>query len=363
MTESDGRVLLCGGQVYSPADPFASAMLVDGGLVAWIGSEGAALAQADGVDHLIDLDGALVTPAFVDAHVHATATGLMLSGLDPAGVQAALVNISPDQRRDAQRTTRTRAAELGIGTLHDFAGQPPAALETAEAVAVHTISCVCKEIQPGFQVVSDGLDPVLEGLRAAAAAVGLPALRSARPRLELTGSLCTEQIAALVELGVVASVQPVLAGSPYASLAAAGVALAFGSGSPATPLGPWEAVRAAAFHRDPTQRISVRAAFAAHTRGGWRAARIDDAGVLVPGAPATYVIWAASELVVQAPDGRVAAWSTDPRSGTPGLPDLTPGTPVPMCLRTVVAGQTVYDNPPHFADHDPMQPTGLREDH
>ena len=120
--------------------------------------------------------------------------------------------------------------------------------------------------------------------------------------------------------------------------------MAFGSDTPVTPLGPWEAVRAAAFHHGADQRISVRAAFAAHTRGGWRAAGRDDAGVLVPGAPATYAVWAAGELVVQAPDGRVAAWSTDPRSGTPGLPDLTPGTPAPRCARTVVDGVAIHDD-------------------
>ena len=30
------------------------------------------------------------------------------------------------------------------------------------------------------------------------------------------------------------------------------------------------------------------------------------------------------------------------RSGTPGLPDLTPGTELPRCLRTVVGGRTVF---------------------
>ena len=66
------RVLLRGGNVYSPADPFATAMLLDGPVVAWIGSDGAALALADGVDELVELDGALVTPGFVDAHVGVT---------------------------------------------------------------------------------------------------------------------------------------------------------------------------------------------------------------------------------------------------------------------------------------------------
>src|SRR5882757_260488 len=77
-----GTVLLRGGFVYSPADPFATAMVVDGGAVAWVGSEGAADSFADGVDSVVHLDGALVTPAFTDAHVHTTATGRTLTGLD-----------------------------------------------------------------------------------------------------------------------------------------------------------------------------------------------------------------------------------------------------------------------------------------
>ncbi|WP_369268377.1 amidohydrolase family protein, partial [Streptomyces harbinensis] len=93
----------------------------------------------------------------------------------------------------------------------------------------------------------------------------------------------------------------------------------------------------------PEHRVSVRAAFAAHTRGGWRAIGRDDAGALVPGAPADYAVWRTGELIVQTPDDRIARWSTDPRAATPGLPDLTPGTPVPECLRTVVGGQIVYD--------------------
>lgn len=133
--------------------------------------------------------------------------------------------------------------------------------------------------------------------------------------------------------------------NPYAALLRAGVPLAFGSDSPVTPLDPWGTVRAAAFHRTLEHRISVRAGFTAHTRGGWRAVGRDDAGTLVPGAPADYAVWRTEELVVQAPDDRVARWSTDPRSGTPGLPDLSPGGELPVCLRTVVFGQTVYVRP------------------
>jgi predicted amidohydrolase YtcJ len=167
----------------------------------------------------------------------------------------------------------------------------------------------------------------------------------------------------LAEAGVVASVQPqfdALWGAPegayatrlgdrraetvhdFAGLVRAGVSLALGSDSPVTPIEPWEWVRAAMWHHNPGSRLSARAAFAAGTRGGWRAARRDDVGVLAPGAPATYALWAVAELAVQAPDARVANWSTDPRSGTPGLPVLEPDTPAPNCLATVVGGRTIY---------------------
>jgi predicted amidohydrolase YtcJ len=48
------------------------------GRIAWIGD----VRDAPAADRTIEGEGALLTPAFVDAHVHATATGLALSGLD-----------------------------------------------------------------------------------------------------------------------------------------------------------------------------------------------------------------------------------------------------------------------------------------
>jgi predicted amidohydrolase YtcJ len=130
--------------------------------------------------------------------------------------------------------------------------------------------------------------------------------------------------------------------NPYAALASAGVALALGSDAPVTPLDPWGTIRAAVQHRTPGSGLSARAAFAAHTRGGWRAAGIDGCGELTPGALATFAVWhVEGELTVQTPDERLAGWSTDPRSGVSGLPDLT--GPDPHCRCTVVAGVTVHE--------------------
>lgn len=77
------------GSVYTAADPFATAVLVDGDTVAWVGSEQAATSIADSSMEVIDLQGALLAPGFVDSHVHVTETGIALAGLQLAGVRSA----------------------------------------------------------------------------------------------------------------------------------------------------------------------------------------------------------------------------------------------------------------------------------
>jgi predicted amidohydrolase YtcJ len=54
------------------------AVRVEDGRIAWLGDA----ADAAPADRVLAGEGALLTPAFVDAHVHATATGLALTGLD-----------------------------------------------------------------------------------------------------------------------------------------------------------------------------------------------------------------------------------------------------------------------------------------
>src|SRR5258706_9192747 len=71
------------GRIYSQADPRATALLVRDGRIGWLGPD--ADAPAVGVDTVVDLSGALLAPAFVDAHVHTTGTGVSLLGLDLSG--------------------------------------------------------------------------------------------------------------------------------------------------------------------------------------------------------------------------------------------------------------------------------------
>lgn len=134
-----------------------------------------------------------------------------------------------------------------------------------------------------------------------------------------------------------------LALNPFSMLAAKGVGLAFGSDAPVTPIEPWKLIRAAVHHKTEGAGVSPRAAFSAVTRGAWRAGGVRDgiAGTLVPGAPASYAVWDAGDLVVSAPRDGVQRWSTDPRARVPALPALD--GPLPVCLKTVHRGRVIFE--------------------
>ena len=539
------------GVIHSPSDPFAEAVLVSDGVIAWLGADDTAAGLAANVDDVVDLDGALVAPAFVDAHAHVLETGFALEGLDlsaaagihsladalaalarsaagaraagatgpllghgwdegdwPEGraptraeldeaaggapvylarvdVHSAVVSTSfaavaglaglggwevgdgvvraqahhaareaardvePARREHLYRRALGAAAAHGIASLHehsapfidtrdglnallgltaDAAGGLPhlvayrgelcektddarevlaaipgltgiggdlnvdgslgsrtAALRTpyrdqpgpsarsgslylsAEQICNHLASVTRAGLQAGFHIIGDrAMDEFLLGLRAASDVEGLAAIRRAGHRVEHAEMVDAPTLAALVLLGIRVSVQPAFdaawggsqgmyaarlgagraaALNPLADLVAAGVPMAFGSDSPVTPFDPWAGVGAAVTHHEPDQRISARAAFRAHTRGGWRLAGLDHtgAGEIRLGAPAHLALWRAENLVVQAADGRVSAWSTDARAGTPLLPEVGPDAAPPVCLRTVRAGVVVYD--------------------
>ena len=77
----DPTTLLVNGRVHSPTHPDATAMAVRGDVVAWLGSDDVGRSLFPGAD-VEDLDGGFVAPGFVDSHIHLTATGLAISGLD-----------------------------------------------------------------------------------------------------------------------------------------------------------------------------------------------------------------------------------------------------------------------------------------
>uniref|UniRef100_UPI0039F09A3E amidohydrolase family protein n=1 Tax=Sinomonas sp. G460-2 TaxID=3393464 RepID=UPI0039F09A3E len=234
----------------------------------------------------------------------------------------------------------------------------------AEQVGRHLAACSELRVQGGFHVIGDGaLGIALEGLRRAGELAGASAVRAAGHRLEHAEMASREAIAELAAHAVTVSAQPLFEAAwggrdglyaerlgsrhegmnPFASYAAAGVPLCFGSDAPVCDQDPWASVAACLNHSTPSERISARAAFIGHTRAGWRATRHSDPlmGQLVPGAPASFAIWEVDELMVQVADERVQAWSTDPRARTPLLPALDTENP-PRCLATVHRGASLY---------------------
>jgi predicted amidohydrolase YtcJ len=94
------------GRVRTPDRSDATAFVVVDDRVGWVGDEQGASGHADVVDGIVDLDGALVLPAFVDAHAHLSHTGMGLRGVDLAGttsVAAALRAIEEAGRRRGGR--------------------------------------------------------------------------------------------------------------------------------------------------------------------------------------------------------------------------------------------------------------------
>ncbi|MCZ0992064.1 amidohydrolase family protein [Streptomyces noursei] len=100
-------------------------------------------------------------------------------------------------------------------------------------------------------------------------------------------------------------------------------------------------MRAAVFHRTRAHGISARAAFTAHTRGGWRAIGRDDAGVLMPGAPADYAVWRTGDLIVQAPTSASSAGRPTPAPAPLACPISPPATTSrTACARSSADGRS-----------------------
>ncbi|MGH3678553.1 MAG: amidohydrolase [Mycobacterium sp.] len=235
-----------------------------------------------------------------------------------------------------------------------------------ETITVHLQACTEAGVTAGFHVIGDAaVTAVVDAFGRVVDRLGAPAVARCGHRLEHLEMVTAEQADRLGAWGVIASMQPnfdALWGGAngmyaqrlgtdrgsglnrFALLASAGVSLAFGSDAPVTGMNPWSTVRAAARHQTPGSAISMRAAFAAATRGGWRASGLRDGvtGTLVPGAPASYAIWEYDEYEVSAPDDALQRWSTDPRSRVPALPRLDSGDRLPRCVQTVHRGAVIH---------------------
>jgi predicted amidohydrolase YtcJ len=99
------RTLLLGVRLFDArlgAAPAAGALEIEGERISWVGGADAARERLPGAT-VLELAGAVVTPAFVDAHVHATAAGLLADGLDLTGCDSARALLDAVAARVAAR--------------------------------------------------------------------------------------------------------------------------------------------------------------------------------------------------------------------------------------------------------------------
>ena len=257
-----------------------------------------------------------------------------------------------------------------IGSMTAFLSEPYVGTDktgteflTSEQISDHLVACTKAGMQGGFHAIGDAaLENIIIGIKAAQKIVGQDAFRLAKHRIEHAEMLDSSHLEFLASAGVILSMQPVfdeLWGNAsglyeqrlgnhrssqmnsFNAISKAGVTLAFSSDSPVTPINPWRAIKAATEHHTTQHRLSARAAFTAHTRGGWRGVKDENNGVIAPGLPANLALWEVSEYTIKIPDSRLRAWSTDERSGTPPLPDLT--DELPTCVGTLSQGKAIYD--------------------
>lgn len=232
---------------------------------------------------------------------------------------------------------------------------------TNDELVTHIAEAVRRGLPTAFHAIGDAaIRQVLDAYSEVVRVVGSERLRAGRHRIEHCELLDGNDLRRMAEFGIIASVQPHFdaawggSGGMYAqrlgpvraagmnrfaTMVREGVQLAFGSDAPVTALDPWGTVHAAMEHRTDSERLTQRAAIAAHTRGGWRSIGIDDAGMLTEGWKATFAVWEHDAPVEVQVDERLAGWSTDPRAGVPQLPDMRQA----RCVLTVREGEWLFD--------------------
>lgn len=385
------------GSVYSPVDPYATALLTEDGVVRWVGSDAGAHSIADESTEVVELEGALLTPAFARAlapvggkepveileyldiyravgyHTHT-----LLASMDDAAdlVSALRHNIEEHGPADIRLIldasgTRVEGRERTGVDLEELVSaikalrpltEGPRALPGLSLTGIHVPAGLAER----YAQVAEDAALVLsidasEGFAAAAEVALL--IRGERPwlpiRLDAAYSTAQDPISdewlqklaeGRVHLGLsvcepesdeadeaVQALATLAAGGEgresVASVArranAAGTSIALGSDTQLFAPGAWALVRALV---NDEHGVSARSAFAALTRGVYRLAHEENPfmGQLAPDTPAFVTRWRVEALMVQAPDSRVASWSTDPRARIPLLPVLDDDSPLPI---------------------------------
>ena len=369
------------GSVYSPVDPYATAMLVEDGFVRWVGSDSGARSIADESATITELDGALLTPAFARALAPVAGKEApeildYLQAYRAAGYHTHTLLAGMEDVPDLVSALSYYSAEHGVPDIRLILNAT--GVETDELISAITegeraikglqlvgIFVTPTEASAAAQVAEDAalllsIDASTSFADAADAAL---AVRESRPWLSIrldaaistpqdpiTDEHLTQLAEARINLGLSVcepeedetandTVQALLAhagGEARESVAsvarranAAGTSIALGSDAQLYAPGAWSLIRELV---NGEYGISARSAFAALTRGVYRLAHEENpfTGQFAPDTPAFVAQWRVEALMVQAPDSRVASWSTDPRARIPLLPVLDEDSPLPI---------------------------------
>lgn len=377
--------LLHNGTIHSTAEPYAEAMIVENGKVAWLGSDETAEQLRKDDQEVFDLDRGLVAPGFVGM------VGLRLGQLNARSVTDALDAAALSLGYAAVRLRVDLTVDDVDPTNADATGQR--LKEALEAAANHLVDVWpvlhlhgveadggAPSISPvnGLLDLMDPLDelgrpaaiqltvgdilPNLLGVRSWCAEAGRQLLlesSTADTGTTVESMVTSQKHLRELKQGPSPATPTVLVGFDsdqrlhweqllntglHVLLTSPGhlaTALSVGvptSAAPQEGVNPWKLVAEHVHHSsDP---VSVRAGFNAQSRGAFRSLTDSPAmaGQLNPGTDATYAVWEVEQLSVQTPNSTVSAWSTDQRARTPLLPYLD-GETLPRLVSTVIMGR------------------------
>lgn len=127
--------LLTNGTIHSPSEPYADAMLVEDGLIAWVGSDETAAERRDPDLVIQDLDRALVAPAFV-GWVDVAASGAQEGSRtqEPSSEAAETSAVETESWEDRIVAELDEAAAQGCGAARLNIELPVSALSDPESV-------------------------------------------------------------------------------------------------------------------------------------------------------------------------------------------------------------------------------------
>lgn len=377
--------LLHNGTIHSTAEPYAEAMIVEDGQVAWLGSDETAEQMRGEHLEVHDLDRGLVAPGFVGMvglELDQLAAGAVAQVLDVAvhrlgysGLRLRVDLSTHDINAQNLATTVQRLTEtFNAAAGHAIDVWPIVHLNGVEAdggapsiTPVNQLLDMLEPLDavgraPAVQLTMGAILPNLLGVRSWCAEAGRQLLldcSATEPGVVVDSMVASQRHLRELKQGPSPSTPTVLVGfdtaerSHWEQLLNTGVhvlliapghlatALSVGvptSAAPPEGENPWQLIADHVHHSsDP---VSVRAGFNAQTRGAFRS--LPDArplaGQLNPGTEATYAVWEVEQLSVQTPHSTVSAWSTDQRARTPLLPYLD-GETLPQLVSTVIAGR------------------------